>query len=148
MICASASMHWNAQGGHGSRLLCESVGFERSTSKLCLLCRVGQNRIYTPYMTVCLMISLPKIPCIHRIYMVLANPMYTVYRCLCLDIKLRNYLMYNGYMDTPKSYLVYTVYPPRISHDRRVSLYPVYIYATLTYIRMHAPTGVSPATWN
>jgi len=38
------------------------------------ICRVGQNRIYTPYMTVYLMISLPKIPYIHRIYMVLANP--------------------------------------------------------------------------
>ena len=42
-----------------------------------ILCRVGQNRIYTPYMTVFLVISLPKIPkipYIHRIYMVLANP--------------------------------------------------------------------------
>jgi hypothetical protein len=29
--------------------------------------RVGQNRIYTPYMTVYLVISLPKIPYIHRI---------------------------------------------------------------------------------
>ena len=39
--------------------------------------RVGQNRIYTPYMTVYLAIFLPKFPYIHRIYMVLANPMYT-----------------------------------------------------------------------
>jgi hypothetical protein len=31
--------------------------------------RVGQNRIYSPYM-----IFLPKIPFLHRIYMVLANP--------------------------------------------------------------------------
>jgi hypothetical protein len=38
------------------------------------LFRVGQNRIYTPYMTVYLVISLPKLPYIHRIYMVLANP--------------------------------------------------------------------------
>ena len=38
--------------------------------------RVGQNRIYAPYMTVYLVISLPKIPFIHRIYMVLANPTY------------------------------------------------------------------------
>jgi len=38
--------------------------------------RVGQNRIYTPYMTVFLVISLPKIPYINRIYMVLANPTY------------------------------------------------------------------------
>ena len=38
------------------------------------LFRVGQNRIYTPYMTVYLVISLPKIPYIHRIYMVFANP--------------------------------------------------------------------------
>jgi len=35
--------------------------------------RVGQNRIYTPYLTVYLVISLPTIPYIHRIYMVLAN---------------------------------------------------------------------------
>jgi hypothetical protein len=48
--------------------------------------RVGQNRIYTPYMTACMVISLPKIPYVHRthvkingsgppyVYMVLANP--------------------------------------------------------------------------
>jgi len=40
----------------------------------CSLCRVGRNRIYAPYMTVYLVISLPKIPYIHRIYKVLANP--------------------------------------------------------------------------
>jgi hypothetical protein len=38
------------------------------------ICRGGQNRIYIPYMTVYLVICLPKIPYIHRIYMVLANP--------------------------------------------------------------------------
>ena len=38
--------------------------------------RVGQKRIYTPYMTVYLVISLPKLPYMHRIYMVLANPAY------------------------------------------------------------------------
>ena len=43
------------------------------------ICRVVQNRIYTPYLTVCMVISLPK----YRIYnvytykcMVLANPRY------------------------------------------------------------------------
>jgi hypothetical protein len=42
--------------------------------------RVGQNRIITPYMTVYLVISLPKIPYTHRIYMVLAKPiMYACY---------------------------------------------------------------------
>jgi len=30
--------------------------------------RVGQNRIYTPYMTLYLVISLTKIPYIHRMY--------------------------------------------------------------------------------
>jgi hypothetical protein len=29
--------------------------------------RVGQSRIYTPYMTVCMVVSLPKLPYIHRI---------------------------------------------------------------------------------
>ena len=41
--------------------------------------RVGQNRIYTPYITVYLKISLPKVPYIHRIYMVLANPIHITY---------------------------------------------------------------------
>jgi hypothetical protein len=40
--------------------------------------RVGQNRIYTPYMTVYMVISLPKIPYTHRIYMVLANPTHVL----------------------------------------------------------------------
>jgi hypothetical protein len=48
--------------GQPSRVLCS------------VIMRVGQNRIYTPYMTVYLVNSLPKIPYIHRIYMVLANP--------------------------------------------------------------------------
>jgi len=41
-----------------------------------LICKVGQNRNCAPYMTVYLVISQPKIPCINRIYMVLANPTY------------------------------------------------------------------------
>ena len=40
----------------------------------CRVFRVGQNCTFTPYMTVYLVISLPKIPYKHRIYMVLANP--------------------------------------------------------------------------
>ena len=36
--------------------------------------RVGQNRMYTPYMTVYLVISLPHVRYMHRIYKVLANP--------------------------------------------------------------------------
>jgi len=39
-----------------------------------LMCRVDQDCISTPYMTVHSAISLLKIPNIHRIYMVLANP--------------------------------------------------------------------------
>jgi hypothetical protein len=44
--------------------------------------RVGQNRIYTPYMTVYLVISLPKIPYTHCIYMVLANPKHEGSMCV------------------------------------------------------------------
>jgi len=36
--------------------------------------RINQNRIYAPYMIVYLVISLPKLPYINRIYLVLANP--------------------------------------------------------------------------
>ena len=33
------------------------------------MCRVGQNRICTPYMTACMVIFLPKMLYIHRIYL-------------------------------------------------------------------------------
>jgi hypothetical protein len=35
---------------------------------LAIVCKVGQNRIYAQYMTVYFVISLPKIPFMHRIY--------------------------------------------------------------------------------
>jgi len=47
-----------------------------SSGPVCSKTRVGQNCIYTLYMTVYLVVSLPKIPYIHRIYRVLANPKY------------------------------------------------------------------------
>ena len=47
-----------------------------SPSQLCTRRWVGQDRIYAPLMAVYLVISLPKIPCMHRIYRVLANPKY------------------------------------------------------------------------
>ena len=48
---------------HHIAMLCVQVGLART--------------LYTPYMTVDVVISLPKIPYVHRIYMVLANPVYT-----------------------------------------------------------------------
>jgi len=61
--------------------LAKQVRVRACVCVLCLfvyLCRVGQNRLYTPYMTVYMVISLPKTPYIHRIYMVLANPIYVL----------------------------------------------------------------------
>jgi len=56
------------------------------TPRGCAYCMsgVGQNRIYALYITVYLVISLPKIPCIHRMYMVMANPKYEQKATLCL----------------------------------------------------------------
>ena len=49
---------------------------------LTLTSRVGHNIyiyiIYMPYMTVCFLFSQPKIPYIHRIFMVLANPTHVL----------------------------------------------------------------------
>jgi len=39
--------------------------------------RVGQNHIYTPYMTVYMVVSLQEIPYTYRKYMVMANPKNT-----------------------------------------------------------------------
>ena len=61
-----------------------------------IICRVGQDRKYTPYMTVYLVISLPKIQYIHRMYMVLANPNYMMtiskqnQHCDCFALALAN----------------------------------------------------------
>ena len=66
-----------------------SVG--RQSARTMHICRVGQNCIYTPYMTVYLVISLPKIPYIHRIYMVLANPTYMVYTWSVQERNLESY---------------------------------------------------------
>ena len=59
-------------GNSGKGCLLQSWGCEHVASySFKVLChdihRVGQNRIYTPYMTVYLVIFLPKLPYIHRI---------------------------------------------------------------------------------
>jgi len=57
-----------------------SFSMKGRTRTVCDIGRVGQDRIYiyiyTPYMTVHCVLSLPEIPYIHRVYMVLANPRY------------------------------------------------------------------------
>ena len=45
-----------------------------SVTHAVLVCRVGQTHIYTPYITVYLVISLPKISYIHHVHMALDNP--------------------------------------------------------------------------
>ena len=67
----------NTQAHICGSIYCQQQGTPRGLARTVHIQRVGQNRIYTPYMTVYLVISLPKIPYIHRIYMVLANPLYT-----------------------------------------------------------------------
>jgi hypothetical protein len=67
------------------RCAMDSVGVEgriwvrkQVRAPLSLMFRLGQNRIYTPCMTVYLVISLLKTPYIHCIYKVRANPTYVV----------------------------------------------------------------------
>jgi hypothetical protein len=57
-------------------LVCRQGGTAMCNVQSTAMCRVGQNRICTPYMTVYLVVFLPKLPYIHRICMVLANPSY------------------------------------------------------------------------
>ena len=55
------------------------------------MCRVCQKCIYTPYMTVYLEESLQRIPCMHHIYIVLANPMCVyvcMHACVCVHVYL------------------------------------------------------------
>jgi hypothetical protein len=52
----------------------ETASWDAHTQVTFLKYSVGQNRIYTYIYAVYLVISKPKIPYVHRIYMVLANP--------------------------------------------------------------------------
>jgi len=84
--CPYSCNHWlllifcrqtvQAWAGQNACLIFRAVGCvpHQESASFTVISRVGQNRIYAPYMTVYLAISLPKIPYIHRIYMVLANP--------------------------------------------------------------------------
>ena len=75
---AQLGWHRHTTGADAARLVWGSSHNWCRCSSACLVsshnCRVGQNRLYTPYMTVYLAISLPKTPYMHCIYMVLANP--------------------------------------------------------------------------
>jgi hypothetical protein len=73
VMCNSVQQNQNKEEQGAIAVQTEKVG--EGVLPSCMI-RVGQNRIYTPYMTVYLVISLPKTPYIHRIYMVLANPMH------------------------------------------------------------------------
>jgi len=84
---------------------CEGVGFMAYTNvMLQITCRVGQNRIYTPYITVCMVISLPE----YRMYTVYTHkymvlvPNYALRACclmaeaalcLCIVYDLRVYML-------------------------------------------------------
>jgi len=78
-----------------------------------LVSRAGQNRIYTPYMTVYLVISLPRIPCIHRIWpYIWWSPcqkyrIYTVYDRIFGDLPAKNTICapYNMVLANPTSKL-------------------------------------------
>jgi len=41
------------------------------------ICRVGQTRIFTPYVTICLVISLPKLPFIHCVQVYCSGQPYS-----------------------------------------------------------------------
>jgi hypothetical protein len=95
--------------------------------------RVDQNRIYTPYMTVFLVISLPKIPYVHRIYMVLANPKHSP-KLLC-----------NFPVSRSDTYRAYThVHTYKYTHIHKYARTHTRTHTrahTHTYINTHAHTG-------
>jgi len=62
---------------HGLCTYCVGAKYVVANEAASHVCRVGQNRIYTPYMTVYIVICLPKIPYIHRnIYIYINRNIY------------------------------------------------------------------------
>jgi hypothetical protein len=80
--------------------------------------RVGQNRIYTPYMTVYLMISLPKVPYIHRIYMDLANPTHAQAAAMWSHLHLHNVHKVLAYTNSSRHARAFQKPHPTITVDR------------------------------
>jgi len=78
------------------------------------LCRVGQNHINSPYMTVYLVISLPKIPYIHRKYMVLANPRLV---CCVLTNKRRRRTQTHAFIHKTHAYIHKTQIASSLHHS-------------------------------
>ena len=61
------------------------------------ICRVDQCRLYTLYMTVFLMISLPEIAYIHRIYIyIYGSGQPYIYGVYLYKIFCRNFIKYTG----------------------------------------------------
>jgi len=71
--------------------------------------RIGQNPTYTPYMTVCMVIPLPKIPYMHRVGQ---NHIYIygVYTAFLAgkSPNVRSYMVYVYGSGQPYVYTVYT----------------------------------------
>ena len=67
---------WCGWVGLGVNACIQLAALSRQPPLYKCISRIGQNRIYSPYMTVYFVISLPKSSYIHRIYRVLANPMH------------------------------------------------------------------------
>jgi len=88
------------------------------------MCRVGQNCIYAPYMTVYLVISLPKIPYIHRIYMVLANPRHVQQRKTSSQIVLASPGRFSSQTMVapalkPRQFTKHVQQKPQITHEKK-----------------------------
>jgi len=96
--------------------------------------RVSQNRIYTPYMAVCMVISLPKIPYIHRIFMVLANPTTYIVYCIWYSIGIYVYDVWFGVSKCLQKVCIRCIL--YIVYYRYIHVYDVWFGVALTAYRI------------
>jgi hypothetical protein len=121
-----------------------------------LMARVGQNRIKPPCMTVCMVISLPKIPYIHRIWPYIwwfpcqKYRIYTEYDCTFGDFPAKN-TVYTPYIPTYKCMVLVkpsygdwptALHPPprntfQNTHPRH---FPLCFYCSWLHLPKHTPT--------
>jgi len=88
----------------------------------CVTPRVGQNRVYTPYMTVYLVISRPNEPYIHRLYTVLANPSHTLF-----PVQMAGYLEGGGGEGVTTGYLYQTLTKPNDEKAKCMRCYLAFV---------------------
>jgi len=103
------------------------------------MCRVGWNHIRSPYMTICMVMSLLKTPYLHRMYTVCTPYLHRMYT-ICTPYVHRMYTVCTPYVHrmytvcTPYVHRMYTVCTPHVHRIYTVCTHISKVVANPTHV--------------